>query len=142
MILLDTNVISEALKPQPAPQVTRWLNNNFSESAICSPTIFELEAGVFTLAAGRRRDALENAVTRTIRRFGARTYAFDAAAAHAAARLYALARARGLGLHQVPTKLADIQIAGVATAYGLDLATRNLGDFEGLGLNLINPWSE
>jgi predicted nucleic acid-binding protein len=45
-----------------------------------------------------------------------------------------------LGLHQVPTKLADLQIAGIALAYNLELATRNVGDFSGLGITLINPW--
>ena len=90
--------------------------------------------------AGRRRDALENAIARAIRRFGSRIYAFDTSAAQAAARLLVLARAQGLGLHQIPTKLADLQIAGIALAYNLELATRNVGDFTGLGITLINPW--
>jgi predicted nucleic acid-binding protein len=54
----------------------------------------------------------------------------------------AQARAAGSGLHQIAAKLADIQIAGIAAAYRLDLATRNVGDFEGLGLTLIDPWRE
>jgi len=141
MILLDTNVISEALRPAPNPEVIGWLNAHFTASAISSVTIFELGAGVALLDAGRRKDALESAVSRTVRRFGSRVYAFDAAAAHAASKLLVLARARGLGLHQIPQKLADLQIAGIAFAYGLELATRNVGDFDGLGLQLINPWS-
>lgn len=141
MILLDTNVISEALKPAPAPQVIRWLNHNFTEASISSVTIFELAAGVALLEAGRRKNALENAVTRMIRRFGARIYAFDASAAQAAARLMSQARAQGLALHQIPAKLADLQIAGIASAYGLDLATRNTADFAGLGLSIIDPWT-
>jgi len=140
MILLDTNVISEALKSAPSPQVVSWLDSNFAGSALSSIAIFELGAGLAMLSPGRRRDALENAVTRTVRRFGSRIYAFDAAAAQAAARLLAQARASGLPLHQIPNKLADLQIAGIASAYGLDLATRNIGDFAGLGLELINPW--
>jgi predicted nucleic acid-binding protein len=63
------------------------------------------------------------------------------AAAEAAARLVSLARESGSALHQLSEKLADLQIAGIASAYGLDLATRNVGDFAGLGLNLIDPWS-
>jgi len=141
MILLDTNVISEALKPAPSLQVVGWLDANFAGSALSSITILELGAGLAMLDDGKRKDALENAITRTIRRFGSRTYAFDAAAAQAAARLLAQARAGGLALHQIPNKLADLQIAGIASAYGLDLATRNVGDFAGLGLKLINPWS-
>jgi predicted nucleic acid-binding protein len=46
----------------------------------------------------------------------------------------------GLGLHQIPAKLADLQIGGIAAAYGLSLATRNVADFRGSGLELINPW--
>ncbi|MBU6374081.1 MAG: type II toxin-antitoxin system VapC family toxin [Alphaproteobacteria bacterium] len=140
MILLDTNVISEALRPSPAPQVIAWLNGAFAEAAISSVTIFELEAGVGLLAPGRRRDALESAIARTIRRFASRVYAFDAASAQASARLLVEARGQGLGLHQIPGKLADLQIAGIAAAYGLVLATRNVGDFTGLGLTLVDPW--
>jgi predicted nucleic acid-binding protein len=140
VFLLDTNVLSEALRPSPEPKVITWLDRNFSDSAIASVTIFELNAGVAMLDAGRRRDTLETAIARMIRRFGARVYAFDAPAAQAAAQLLARARAQGLGLHQIPAKLADLQIAGVATAYGLVLATRNIGDFQGLGLELANPW--
>jgi len=140
MILLDTNVISEALKPAPSPEVINWLNANFAETAISSVTIFELGAGLALLDAGRRKDALEAAISRIIRRFGSRVYAFDTAAAQAASKRLALARARGLAPRQIPHKLADLEIAGIASAYGLDLATRNTSDFNGLGLPLINPW--
>jgi predicted nucleic acid-binding protein len=140
MILLDTNVISEALKPAPSPQVVSWLNANFAHAAISSVTSFELWAGVALLEPGRRKDALENAIARTIRRFGARVYAFDAAAAYSSARLLAQARTQGLALHQIPNKLADLQIAGIAAAYHLDLAIRNVSDFAALGLTVINPW--
>lgn len=140
MFLLDANVLSEALKPAPAPQVIRWLDQNFSASAISSVTMFELGAGVAMLDSGRRRDALQAAISRMIRRFRARIYSFDAPAAEAAAQLLGQAKARGLGLHQIPAKLADLQIGGIASAYGLSLATRNIGDFEGLGLSLENPW--
>jgi len=141
MILLDTNVISEALKAAPSSKVVSWLDANFAGSAISSITIFELGAGLAMLDAGKRKAALENAIARLVRRFGSRVYAFDAAAAQAAAGLLGQARARGLALHQIPKKLADLQIAGIASAYGLDLATRNVGDFAGLGLGLIDPWS-
>jgi len=140
MILLDTNVISEVLKPTPAPQVIDWLDANFATTAISSITIFELGAGLASLSDGRRKDSLQNAIARTIRRFGTRAYAFDAPAAQSAALLLAQARAQGHGLHQIPGKLADLQIAGIASAYGLDLATRNISDFDGLGLTLVNPW--
>jgi predicted nucleic acid-binding protein len=142
VFLLDTNVLSEALKPAPATSVVKWLDQNFAECAISSVTIFELSAGVALLKVSRRRDTLETAIARIIRRFGVRVYAFDTPAAQSAARLVAQAKAQGLGLHQVPAKLADLQIAGIAFAYGLSLATRNTGDFQGLGLALVNPWED
>jgi predicted nucleic acid-binding protein len=141
MILLDTNVVSEALRSAPAPRVVEWLNANFANAAISSITIFELGAGLALLDEGRRKDVLRNAVARMIRRFGTRVYAFDAAAAQSAVSLLAQACAQGHGLHQIPDKLADLQIAGIASAYSLDLATRNVSDFDRLGLVLIDPWS-
>lgn len=126
----------------PAPQVVGWLNAREGECVLSSITIFELMAGVALLEPGRRRSTLDNAIARTIRRFAGRIYAIDAAAAETAAGLLAKARSKGLGLHQIPAKLADLQIAGIAAAYGMTLATRNGGDFSGLGLGLINPWDE
>lgn len=140
MILLDTNVLSEALRPAPAAAVINWLNARFSECALSSIAIFELSAGVAILPAGKRRKTLETAIARMVRRFGARVYAFDAPAALAAVKIMAGARAQGFGLHQVSRKLPDLQIAGIASAYGLALATRNVADFQGTGLTLINPW--
>lgn len=140
MFLLDTNVLSEALRPAPDRTVIAWLDRRFSECAISSITILELRAGIAMLRASRRKDALANAITRTVRRFGARVYPFDALSAEAAAEVLSRAKARGLGLHQIPAKLADLQIAGIASAYGLTLATRNVADFQGLGLALENPW--
>jgi predicted nucleic acid-binding protein len=142
LILLDTNVLSEALRPAPSPVVVKWLNQRFPECAISSITIFELAAGVSLLPAGKRRDTLDATVSRMVRRFGTRVYAFDAAAALAAAKALERTRARGAGLHQIPAKLPDLQIAGIALAYGLELATRNLADFEAAGLTLFNPWDD
>ncbi len=141
MILLDTNVLSEALKPVPAAPVIAWLDEHYPDCGICSLTAFELRAGLVVLADGKRKAALENAVERALRRFAERTYAFDAAAAHSAAVVLAEARKAGLPLGQVPIKLADLQIAAIASAYGLQLATRNVADFRGLGFGLIDPWN-
>jgi predicted nucleic acid-binding protein len=140
LILLDTNVLSETLRPSPSGVVVDWLDGHFVECAICSITIFELAAGVAQLPPGKRRETLETVIGRMVRRFGTRVYAFDAPAARAAAKLLESARMLGLGLHQVPAKLADLQIGGIAAAYGLSLATRNVADFRGLGLELLNPW--
>ena len=133
-------MLPEALRPSPEAAVIGWLNRHFPDCAICSVTIFELAAGVALLPSGKRRETLEIAVARIVRRFGTRVYPFDAAAAHAAARTLERTRARGAGLHQLPAKLPDLQIAGIALAYGLELATRDTQDFEATGLTLINPW--
>ena len=140
MILLDTNVLSEALKLAPEPRVVAWLDRRFPECAISTVTIFELRVGIELLDRGQRRDVLDRAVARLVRRFAGRVYAFDTASAEAASALLSKARASGLGLHQIPAKLADLQIAGIAAAYGLDLATRNVSDFQGVGLKVLNPW--
>ena len=141
MILLDTNVVSEALKPAPARQVVDWLNVRFADCAISTLVVFELNAGVSMLEPGTRRDALETAVARAVRRFRPRIYSFDIAAAEAAARTFRMARIVGLGIRQIPGKLADLQTAGIAIAHGLQLATHNIGDLQGLGLDLIDPWA-
>lgn len=125
----------------PAARVIDWLDGNFAKCAISSITVFELAVGVQLLDPGRRRETLNVAIARMTRRFEARIYAFDAAAAGMAAELLARSRAQGLGLHQIPAKLADLQIAGIASAYGLSLATRNTGDFRGLGLTIVDPWT-
>ena len=140
MILLDANVLSEALRPAPSPQVIAWLDTHFPSCAISSITIFELGVGLALLPHGKRRETLHLAIARMVRRFGARVFAFDAPAAEAAVKLLENARAQGSPLHQVRDKLADLQLAGIARAYNLELATRNVADFQGSGLNLINPW--
>jgi predicted nucleic acid-binding protein len=140
LILLDTNVLSEPLRPAPSAAVVEWLNAHFAECAISTIAIFELAVGLAQLPQGKRRETLEIAIARMIRRFGSRVYPFDAAAAHAAAKLFERARSQGIALHQLPAKLADLQIGGIAAAYGLSLATRNVADFQGSELELINPW--
>ena len=141
MILLDTNVVSEPLRPRPAASVVAWLDAHFDTCAISAITILELEIGVQSLPTGRRRERLHGAVSLAIERFGPRILPFDETAARAAASLFALARSGGSPLHQISIKLADLQIAGIAAANECSFATRNVGDFHGLGIDLIDPWS-
>lgn len=141
MILVDTNVVSEPLRPTPAAAVVAWLDANFDSCAVSAITVLELSIGVQSLPRGRRRNRLQAAVSLAMERFGARILSFDDGAARAAAGLFELAKSTGLPMHQMPLKLADLQIAGIAAAHGLRLATRNIGDFRGLGIDLIDPWS-
>ncbi len=137
MILLDTNVVSEPMRVGASPVVLRWLNLNFPDCAISSVVIFEILSGIGKLPRGKRRQALERAAERMIQRFGNRIYQFDEPSARASATLMATARSRGRTLH-----IADLQIAGIAAAHGLTLATRNTRDFAGFGINVVDPWSD
>ena len=141
MILLDTNLVSEFTRARPDPSVQRWLNQRFSECAISSVSVLELLGGAAAMRDRARGEAIASTIGRVLRRFGSRVYAFDLACAQEAARLVGVARAAGLGMHQLSGKLADIQLAGTASAYGLQFATRNIRDFQGLGLDLVDPWS-
>ncbi len=141
MILLDTNVVSETLRPAPDVQVVRWLNQHTSDSAISAITILELRIGIAKLPAGKRRDTLEAFLERILRRFAPRTLAFDDHAAEASARLFAQARKAGRSLQHLPDMFPDLQIAGICLAHGLTLATRNVRDFTGAGIKLVDPWS-
>jgi predicted nucleic acid-binding protein len=141
VILLDTNVVSEPLKPSPSPSVVAWLDANHEACAVSAVSVLELTVGVQMLPAGRRRERLASAIALALDRFRPRVLPFDEDAARAAALLFALARQSGLPLHQVPGKLADLQIAGIAAANECALATKNVGDFQGLGIELIDPWS-
>lgn len=138
MIVLDTNVISEPLRPAPEPAVLAWLDaQNRATLYLTSITLAELLAGVAALPAGRRRHNLAQALTeQVLPLFEGRVLAFDAQAAHAFARVHAGATAAGN-----PISFADAAIAAIATAHGWALATRNVRDFKGTGLDLIDPWS-
>lgn len=141
MILVDTNVVSEPLRPAPSPTVIAWLDANFEICAVSAITILELSIGVGMLAPGRRRERLQTALSLALGRFGSRVVSFDENAARSAAGLFGLAKSVGSPLYQTHLKLADLQIAGIAAAHGYSLATRDVGDFRGLGIDLIDPWS-
>ena len=138
MIVLDTNVVSELMLPSPAPQVVGWVSRQ------AAPTLYfttiseaELRYGVAILPAGRRRDGLLAGIEGMLREdFAGRIIPFDRAAALAYAEIAAARRASG---H--PINHADCQIAAIARSVGAAVATRNEDDFEGCGINVINPWA-
>jgi predicted nucleic acid-binding protein len=137
MILLDTNVVSEPLKPQPDPAVLAWLDEQAPQTLwLSSIALAELLAGVAALPAGKRRTALARALDqKVLPLFEGRVVAFDTQAAHAHAAVQAGAAAAGN-----PISFADGAIAAIAAARGYALATRNVRDFKGTGVALINPW--
>ena len=135
MIVLDTNVVS-ALMTLDRTAVA-WLDRQPAESAwTTAVTVFEVAFGCECLPLGRRRRALEEALARILaEEFEGRVLGFDEAAARAAGRLAAERRKAGR-----PLDKHDAQIAGIVAARKAALATRNLRDFDGLGIALVNPW--
>lgn len=137
MIILDTNVVSELLRPAPAASVAAWLAaQEGSRVYLTAIGAAELRLGVALLPAGRRRDTLELAIDAMLAEdFRRRILPFDEAAAHAYAAIAAARRAAGRPISQ-----SDAQIAAIALACDASLATRDIADYEGCGVTLIDPW--
>ena len=139
MILLDTNVLSEPLRPAPEPRVVAWIDAQALETLYLSAiTVAELRAGVALLPAGKRRSALQQGLeTRVLPLFAGRVLPFDLACTPAYAALMARVRTAGLAL-----ATADGYIAAIAAANGLAVATRDTSPFEAAGVTVINPWRQ
>jgi len=137
MILLDTNIVSELMRPAPAQTVMSWLAAQPAASLFISVvTEAELRYGVMLLPEGRKRAELVSAIEATLAEdFAGRILPFDSAAAVAFAEIAAERRQVGRPISQ-----ADAQIAAIARSRGAALATRNVPDFEGCGVEIINPW--
>ena len=137
MIVLDTNVLSELMKATPADSVMRWVA---SQPAIglytTSITQAEILHGVLLLSAGKRRNAFEAAAQAMFNQdFAGRILPFGSDAAAAYARIAAARRRAG---H--PISHFDAQIAAIAHSAGAAVSTRNVSDFDGCGVKVINPW--
>lgn len=136
MIVLDTNVVSEAMKTKPNASVLAWLDEQAAETLyLTSVTLAELMFGIGALPTGRRKDALVQAMDGLLELFGNRVLAFDTNAARHYAELALAARASGKGF---PTP--DGYIAAIANAHGFIVATRDVAPFLAAGLKVINPW--
>jgi hypothetical protein len=137
MILLDTNVISELMRAEPAQVVLDWFGQQDAAALFLSAiTEAELRTGIAILPEGPRRDRLQIALEAMIAQdFQTRILPFDSAAARAYADIAAARRATGRLIAE-----ADCQIAAIARAMGAPVATRNVRDFDGCGVTLINPW--
>lgn len=138
MILLDTNVASEAMKPAPAKVVLDWLNAQTSGQLYLSCiSLGEIEYGLRILPDGRRRDDLRARFQRFVATaFALRVCPYDEAAAGCYGEIMAARKVLGQ-----PMSVPDGQIAAIAKARNWALATRNIRDFANCGIAVIDPWT-
>jgi predicted nucleic acid-binding protein len=137
VIILDTNVVSELMCAAPSEAVRGWVQaQSPTRVGTTSVTLAEVRCGIARLADGRRKDLLLAAAEEVFTTFADRVLAFDGAAAVHYAEVV-LARA-GAG---TPINGFDAQIAAVCRSHQGTLATRNISDFDGLGLELVDPWA-
>ena len=137
MIVLDTNVLSEPLRSRPDGAVLDWLDGISHTVVLTAISVGELLVGVSRLPAGHRRDGLMKAVDGTLAMYGESVLPYDAAAARVYAVLQESRRASG---H--PLSVEDGMIAAICRSRRLPLATRNVRDFQDLGIDVINPWTD
>jgi predicted nucleic acid-binding protein len=136
VILLDTNVVSEAMKPEPDPAVLAWLDHQAAETLyLSSVSVAELLFGIAALPRGKRRNRLGQAVEGLLGLFGDRVLEFDLKAARRYAELAVLARGRGRGF---PTP--DGYIAAIAASRDFTVATRDVAPFVAAGVPVVDPW--
>jgi predicted nucleic acid-binding protein len=138
MILLDTNIISEMMKPVPNVIVMSWIGRqDILQMFISTITIAEISYGLNVLPQGIR-NGLEEAFNKAIAEaFTGRLLVFDESAAHHYGKIMSYRKELGK-----PLGVPDGQIAAIARAHGAAMATRNLRDFMDCGLQLINPFKE
>ena len=137
MIILDTNVVSEAMKPAPHAGVMAWLREQpLEELATTAITLAEINYGLRRLPHGRRRGDLEARLRAFMAHgFGNRVLAFDAIAADAYAEIVVARQSAGR-----PIEAFDAMIAAIARSHGAAVASRNVADFESCGLPVLDPW--
>lgn len=136
MIVLDTKVVSEAMKPEPHPAVRAWLNDQAASTLyLSSVTLAELLFGLAAIPAGKRKDMLTQALDGLLELFRDRVLPFDTDAARRYAELAMTARTRGQGF---PTP--DRYIAAIAASRGFIVASRDTAPFDAAGVSVIDPW--
>jgi hypothetical protein len=137
MILLDTNVVSEMMRPVADPSVLRWLSMCSADDLYCNAVVVaEIFYGVELLPDGKRKKDLLAGAERLFKVvLGGRILPFDEQAARQFSKIATGRRRRGMPMTEL-----DAQIAAIAQVHDASLATRNTPDFDGCGVRLINPW--
>jgi predicted nucleic acid-binding protein len=140
MIVLDTNVVSEAMKPadRRSLEVMAWLRSHAAKDLFTTTiTLAEVFAGIQMLPVGKRRAEKHEAAEKIFAEvFVDRILPFDEPAARAYAEITTARRRKALSVD-----VLDIQIAAIATSRGMAVATRNTADFEDGAIDLIDPWN-
>ena len=138
MIILDTNVLSELMRPKPSPRVVAWVaKQSGTELFTTAITETEIFYGIELLAKGKRREELlEAAEAMFAEDLAGRIFSFESDAARDFSRIAAQRRALGR-----PISHADAQIAAIAQVRRAKLATRNVADFRDCGLDVVDPWN-
>ena len=139
MLVLDTNVVSELMRERPNPDVLRWVDNQLTDNLfVTSVTEAEIRTGITILPEGERQRGLAASAERLFSvLFSERILPFDSDAARVYAMLAADRRVAGRPISQ-----SDCQIAAIARCRGASVATRDVDDFEGSGIEVINPWTD
>ena len=139
MIILDTNVISELMKEQPDPQVKQWIGSQKPQDlALTAIAIAEIARGLSPLPQSKRRHTLEQNFSAFVHEaFGGRIFPFDEDAALLYGGLSASREQAGMTADPV-----DLMIASIAKNHSASIATRNIKDFTGCEITLINPWEK
>jgi len=136
--LLDTNVVSESMRPRPNINVKNWVEAREPELALSVVTLAELRDGASTLSDAARRDRLDRWISEiVIPRFDRRTFALTLEVL-----IEFIALARQLGARGRPQGAADLLIAATARTHGLDVVTRNVRGFANTGITVYNPWTD
>jgi hypothetical protein len=137
MIVLDSNVISEVMRPQPNPDVLRWLDEQPNSSVwTTSVNIYEIRSGLESMPHGSKQSLLMHSFGRWLSDvIQGRIASFDESAARRSAELHALRKELGR-----PVDVRDTMIAGIVLATHATLATRNVKHFDDIAASVVNPW--
>jgi hypothetical protein len=137
MIILDSNVVSELMRPQPEQKVIAWLDMQPRASIwTTSVTVFEVRFGLQIMAAGKRRDVYTQGFENLLAGIDHRVASFDYEAAQHASALMASRKIQGR-----PRESRDTMIAGIVLSRHASLATRNVRDFDDIPATVVDPWT-
>lgn len=136
MIVVDTNVISELMRPSPAPAVANWVRKHSQQELYTtSVTLAEVRYGIERLDAGRRKESFRSAAEEIFTAFDEYVLSFDRTAAIQYATIVSGRERAGL-----PIDGFDAQIAAICYTHRATLATRNVKDFQATGIEITDPW--